>query len=297
MQDWKIIEVPFESGSDRRGSGLAPRWLIERCFGAVEHVKLDVEYNGKNGAEQYGVKNYERVLDISARLRDEVAAWREKREKVLVIGGDHAIALGSIAGVLEENENLGVIWFDAHGDVNTEATSPSMNAHGMPVAALMGLCESGLNDIVKVRLKPQNTFWVGVRDLDRGEVATVERLGIMDHVYSTELVHDMGMAAVMKDIKRKMEAQGVEAVHLSFDIDGMDPSIVWATGTRVENGLMPDDLEAFAKGLSKLPEMKSMDFVEYNPLLDDEKQTTGKWCVETLRKLIVKSEEQIVNNE
>jgi arginase len=288
MQDWKIIEVPFESGSDRRGSGLAPRWLTERCFGAVEHVKLDVEYNGKNGAEQYGVKNYECVLDISARLRDEVAAWREKREKVLVIGGDHAIALGSIAGVLEENENLGVIWFDAHGDVNTEATSPSMNAHGMPVAALLGECASRLNDIARTRLKKENIFWVGARDLDEGEWSTIERLGIMDYVYSTELVHDMGMAAVMKDIKRKMEAHGVEAVHLSFDIDGMDPSIVWATGTRVENGLMQEDLDAFINGLRELPEMRSMDFVEYNPLMDDDMHTTGKWCVETLKRLIEK---------
>lgn len=286
MCDWKIIEVPFESGSDRRGSGLAPRWLVEQCFSKVEHVELEVENKAENGAEQFGIKNFESVLDISARLPDEVGTWSEKGVKVLVIGGDHAIALGSIAGVLECNPNVGVIWFDAHGDVNTEATSPSKNAHGMPVAALLGECESRLNDIAWTRLKKENIFWVGARDLDAGEVATIERLGIMDHVYSTDRVHEMGMATVMEDIKRKMETQGVEAVHLSFDIDGMDPSIVWATGTRVENGLMQADLEAFIEGLRGLPEMKSMDFVEYNPLLDDEERTTGKWCVETLRKLI-----------
>ena len=179
-----------------------------------------------------------------------------------------------------------MIWFDAHGDVNTEATSPSANAHGMPVAALMGLCKSEINDIATTRLKPQNIFWVGARDLDSGESETIEKLGIMDNVYSTERVHEMGMASVMDEIRRKMESQGIKEVHLSFDIDGMDPSIVWATGTRVENGLRPDDLEAFAKGLSKLPEMKSMDFVEYNPLMDDEERTTGKWCEETLKRLV-----------
>ena len=289
MRDWKIIEVPFESGSDRIGSGVAPRWLTEQCFGKVGHVKLEVENNVENGKEQHGIKNFESVLDMSARLRDEVASWRETGENVLVVGGDHAIALGSIAGVLEENVNVGVIWFDAHGDVNTEMTSPSMNAHGMPVAALLGECESRLSDIARTRLRKENIFWVGARDLDAGEIATIERLGIADHVYSTECVHEMGMTAVMEDIKRKMEAQGVDAVHLSFDVDGMDPSIVWATGTRVENGLMPEDLDNFIVGLRELPEMKSMDFVEYNPLLDNEKRTTGKWCVETLRKLIVNS--------
>lgn len=287
MRDWEIIEVPFESGSDRRGSGMAPRWLVEQCFGNVEHVELEVENNAENEVGQCGIKNFDSVLDMSARLRDEVAAWRENGEKVLAIGGDHAIALGSVAGVLEENENVGVIWFDAHGDVNTEATSPSMNAHGMPVAALLGECESRLNDIAWTRLKKENIFWVGARDLDEGEVATIERLGIMDNVYSTERVHAMGMTAVMEDIKRKMVAQGVEALHLSFDVDGMDPSIVWATGTRVANGLLQEDLEAFVEGLRALPEMKSMDFVEYNPLLDDEERTTGKWCVETLGKLIL----------
>lgn len=290
MRDWKIIEVPFESGSDRRGSGLAPRWLVEQCFDATEHVELEVENNAENEVGQCGIKNFDSVLDMSARLRDEVAAWRENGEKVLVIGGDHAIALGSVAGVLECNPNVGVIWFDAHGDVNTEATSPSMNAHGMPVAALLGQCESRLNDIAWTRLKKENIFWVGARDLDKGEVATIERLGIMDHVYSTERVHAMGMEAVMEDIKRKMEAQGVKALHLSFDIDGMDPSIVWATGTRVEKGLTQEDLVAFIAGMQGLPEMKSMDFVEYNPLLDDEDRTTGRWCVETLRKLIVHNE-------
>ena len=223
--------------------------------------------------------------DMCSALRDEVARLMASGKRVLTIGGDHSIALGSIAGVLEQNANVGVIWFDAHGDINTEATSPSANAHGMPVAVLMGLCESGLNEIARVRLKPENIFWVGARDWDAGEKETIARLGIAENVYSTERVHEMGMAAVMEDIRRKMEVQGIESMHLSFDIDGMDPLIVWATGTRVENGLIQEDLEAFVEGLRRLPEMKSMDFVEYNPLMDDEKKRTGKWCVETLRRI------------
>ena len=289
MQDWKIICAPFQCGCDRDGGQWAPEWLVRNGIG-TENVSWFCEPQlPQEGTVEHGIRNYEQILNMSMRLRDEVTAWRKKGDKVLVIGGDHAIALGSVAGVLECNPNVGVIWFDAHGDVNTEATSPSMNAHGMPVAALLGECTSRLNDIARTRLKKENIFWVGARDLDEGEAATIKRLGIMDNVYSTERVHAMGMAAIMEDIKLKMAAQEVKALHLSFDVDGMDPSIVWATGTRVENGLMPDDLEAFAKGLSKLPEMKSMDLVEYNPLLDDEARTTGKWCVEILGKLIGKS--------
>ncbi len=281
-----IIEVPFECGCDREGASLEPRWVVKMSEYAHEDVLcLNVE-NDKTDNERFGVKNYETVIRTSTALRDAVSRLRAEGKRVLTIGGDHSIALGSIAGVLEHEASVGVIWFDAHGDINTEATSPSANAHGMPVAALMGLCESGLNEIARVRLKPENIFWVGARDLDAGETETIERLGIVDNVYSTERVHEMGMAAVMEDIRRKMEALGIDAVHLSFDIDGMDPSIVWATGTRVENGLMQEDLEAFIEGLRRLPEMKSMDFVEYNPLMDDEEKRTGKWCVETLKRIL-----------
>lgn len=286
---WTIVEVPFECGCDREGEAFAPKWLVEKC--GLTHKKvlsLDVQKISAN-EERFGVRNCETVMRTCSALRDMVSGLCAEGKRVLTIGGDHSIALGSVAGVLEHNPNVGVIWFDAHGDINTEATSPSANAHGMPVAALMGLCKSGINDIATTHLKPQNIFWVGARDLDPGEFETIKQLGIEDNVYSTERVHESGMEAVMEDIKRKMEKRGVEAIHLSFDVDGMDPLIVWATGTRVENGLMSEDLEAFIEGLHKLPEMKSMDFVEYNPLLDDEEKTTGKWCVETLMHLVEKN--------
>lgn len=286
-QDLAVVCAPFECGCSREGASLASKMLVDKCeLAHLANVECVDVQNDKQDKESYGVKNYAAVIQACSALRDEVARLMASGKRVLTIGGDHSIALGSIAGVLEQNANVGVIWFDAHGDINTEATSPSANAHGMPVAALMGLCESGLNEIACVRLKPENIFWVGARDLDAGEKETIERLGIADNVYSTERVHEMGMATVMEDISRKMETQGIEAVHLSFDIDGMDPSIVWATGTRVENGLKQEDLEAFVDGLRRLPEMKSMDFVEYNPLMDDEEKRTGKWCVEMMRKLL-----------
>lgn len=285
---WTIVKVPFECGCDRVGASLAPRWLEEKC-GSMHGEVLCLEVQrDKADKERFGVKNYEEVVSTCTALRDIVARLCTESKRVLTIGGDHSIALGSVSGVLEHDANIGVIWFDAHGDVNTEATSPSKNAHGMPVAALMGICTSGLNEIARVHLRAQNIFWVGARDLDAGEKETIERLGIADNVYSTERVYQMGMDVVIEEIRRKMDEQGIKAIHLSFDIDGMDPSIVWATGTRVEDGLLQEDLDVFIRNLQDLPPMKSLDFVEYNPLLDDAEHTTGKWCVKTLKQLIDK---------
>lgn len=235
--------------------------------------------------EPYGVHNYHKVLEVVSHLREEIVGHTSKQEPIVMYGGDHSLALGSIAGVLTHEPNVGVIWFDAHTDINTEASSPSGNAHGMPVAALMGLCQSALNEVAPVRLKPQNIFWVGARDIDPGEEQILRQLGIYDHVYSTNDVHRLGMKAVMDDIRQRMAAQEIPALHLSFDIDGMDPSIVAATGTKVPNGLTQEDLDVFIQSLSSLPPMHTMDFVEYNPLMDDAQQTTGKWCKETLEKL------------
>lgn len=283
-----VINVPFQCGCDREGGSLAPQWLFnngtEKFTDIVKWLSAPIQY--VEGSYINGVRNHDKVVNICNKLRDVVVENRVQGRRVLTIGGDHAIALGSIAGVLTVNPNVGVIWFDAHGDVNTEVTSPSANAHGMPLAALFGLCKSGLDSVVSVYLIPQNTFWIGARDLDPGEIEIIEQLGIADNVYSTERIHEMGMTAVMDDINKKMKLQNVTATHLSFDIDGMDPNIVCATGTKVDNGLLQKELDEFIECMGNLPRMESMDFVEYNPLLDDENYSTGKWCVEILRRLI-----------
>lgn len=293
MNGITIINAPFQSGNDRAGGGLAPEWLLRNGISAYADqppVWVPMSPTSDNEvAPRFGIKNYDNVVEMARNLRDEVAMHYGAGERIIItLGGDHTIALGTVASILQNEPNVGVIWFDAHGDVNTEATSPSMNAHGMPVAALLGICQSGINDIATTHLKPQNIFWVGARDLDPGEKEILTELGIMDNVYTTEQIHRVGMTTVMVDIRQKMEKLNVPALHLSFDIDGMDPSVVWATGTRVEDGLLQEDLDMFIQYLPYLPPMRSLDFVEYNPTLDDAGYTTGKWCVETLRRLIEK---------
>lgn len=289
MTKYQYISVPFRSGCNREGAQKAPAALCELLGidkAQMQWLRLESEDLPLLDESCLGVKNYDAVVVMALRLRDMVAQTIKEGRRILTIGGDHSLALGSIAGVLQQEPNVGVIWFDAHTDINTEASSPSGNAHGMPVAALMGLCQSALNEVAPVRLKLQNIFWVGARDIDSGEEKILRQLGIYDHVYTTADVHRLGMAAVMDDIRQRMAAQQIPALHLSFDIDGMDPSIVAATGTKVPNGLTQEDLDTFIAALPNLPPMHSMDFVEYNPAMDDEEQTTGKWCKETLKKLI-----------
>lgn len=291
MKPIRFIGVPIQCGCDRPGGEQAPNAFRKMCEEIVAEDYGDMPIPLPNEADKYAVSKQVKFLDIvvsaTACLRGLVHDTHQQGMFPLIVGGDHSLALGSVAGSLLHDNNVGVIWFDAHGDINTEATSPSANAHGMPVAALMGLCSTALNEIAPVRLKPQNIFWVGARDLDTGEVDIINRLGISDNVYSADKVHQMGMAAVMQEITNKMRERKITNLHLSFDIDGMDPSIVAATGTKVPNGLTQEDFEQLAQGLrDSTISLMAMDFVEYNPLLDDAQQTTGKWCKDTLQRLI-----------
>lgn len=268
MTKIQYTSVPSCVGASREGTQEAPRILCQLL-----------------GVESACEINFPTVVEICRVLRDTVSQTNTQTLPI-ILGGDHSIALGSVAGSLLRDANVGVVWFDAHGDINTERTSPTGNIHGMPVAALMGLCESAINEIATVRLQPQNMFWVGARDLDPGEKETIQRLGIEDHVYSTEYIHRVGMKAVMQDIANKMQARGINHWHLSFDIDGMDPILVPATGVPVPKGMTMADLEAFIQSLAIMPELSAMDFVEYNPMMDDAGQSTGHWCAEILKKLI-----------
>lgn len=284
-KDIQIIGVPFRSGANRDGAQYAPKWLMAHIGVPADNMlRFSSEDTPLTDETVAGIKNYDAVLQMCDTVKTHVAEAVGNGKKVVTIGGDHSIAMGSIAGVLEKYPNVGVIWFDAHTDINTEATSPSGNAHGMPLAALMGLCKSGINNQDHL-LNPKNVYWVGARSIDTGEWETIKRLGIEDHVFTAERVHEIGMEAVMNQIRIFFAESGVEQWHLSFDVDGMDPLIVPATGTPVEMGLNEIDLDVFVEELTDMPQLVSLDFVEYNPLIDDVSYTVGKWCVRTIKKI------------
>lgn len=279
--------MPLWYGSDKRGSEQAPNLLCDaitkqRIIDSIEPI-MPLTTTDKYAIHSTA-KYLREIIDVNKRLAEAVNSKLQLGNRVLTIGGDHSLGLGSVAGSLQFDENVALIWFDAHGDMNTEQTSPTGNVHGMPVAALMGLCDSALNDVAKVNIKPQNIFWIGARDLDEGERQLVSQFNL--NVYSTEDIHVHGMQRVMNEVVQKMQKQGVEHVHLSFDIDAMDPTIVAATGCLVPNGLNNTDFDIFVQSIASLQQhIIALDFVEYNPLLDDSQQTSLGWCCHALKQL------------
>ena len=289
------IGVPLAQGADKKGVEESPDFF--RNQGVVSMLQniagcydLGNVHSSIIAEEKYvansDVKYLNTVIDVTTQLRDKVFSVIKQGYFPLIIGGDHSLSVGSGAGAALASDNVGVIWFDAHGDFNTEETSPSGNLHGMPCAALMGWCTSSLNNVATKHIPHQNFFWIGARDLDEGELHMLEEKNLQ--VYSSKFVREKGMSAVIEDIIQKMEARNINKIHLSIDIDGMDPHIICGTGTRVENGMWNSDFYTFIDCIFETKKVQSVDFVEYNHLLDDDDQTTAKWCTEALHYLAVK---------
>src|SRR5699024_2223586 len=190
----------------------------------------------------------------------------------LVLGGDHSIAIGSLAGVSRHYENLGVIWYDAHGDINTPETSPSGNIHGMPLAASLGLGHKKLTSILDERPKinPENVVLIGIRDLDEGEKELLRRLKIK--VYTMHEIDRLGMPQVIKETIDYLKKR-TDGVHLSFDLDGINPSEAPGVGTPVIGGVSYRESHLALEMLAEADIITSAEFVEVNPMLDDKSKT------------------------
>lgn len=182
----------------------------------------------------------------------------------LTLGGDHSISLGSVHGLLKTHSDLGVLWVDAHGDINTPESSLSGNFHGMPVAGLLGEIKnwSGF-EWLQQKLKPQKIAYIGLRDLDPSEEALIDKLGIQ--VYSMQMIRELGIEHVMKMALHSIDPAGRSPLHLSFDVDSVDPIFAPATGVPVPYGLTPYDVSEISTALVKTNRLVSMDIVEFNP--------------------------------
>ena len=238
-----VIGVPLNLGCDREG---------------VERV-ADKFARGRS------LKYLDAIVEVNNNLAELVYDTLRGGAFPLVIGGDHSLGLGSASGVGKSFDDFGIIWLDAHGDINTSETSPSGNIHGMPLSALMGMPGNKVN--------PQNVFLVGTRSLDEGEQALIEREQLS--VYTMDMIHLKGIGFVAEDIKRKLKERKIRNVHFSIDVDSIDPRFAPGTGTRVCEGLMPDEFKDFVEHILFTNLIKSMDLVELNPELDVNDQTTN----------------------
>ena len=201
-------------------------------------------------------------------LFDRVVHAIDKEDFALVLGGDHSLSIGSLSALLGLYPDLKVLWVDAHGDMNTPKTSPTGSLHGMPLAAMMGWFRLNAQEGMEwftPRLKPENLALIGVRDLDPGERNFIREHNIT--AVSAEEVHDRGMTEVVEDVLETVDPQKDSPIHLSFDIDSVDPAWAKATGIWVPNGLTLEHVKELGAALAKTKRVVSTELVELNPLI------------------------------
>lgn len=277
-----IIGVPTDYGQTRRGVDMGPSAIryagvVERleAIGHVVHDQGDIRVSQKQEGIMVDKQllNLEEVIDVSTSLANSVSKSVEQKAFPLVLGGDHSIAIGTLAGLGEHYENLGVIWFDAHADLNTPETTPSGNIHGMPLAVSIGL---GHERLVKIRnnvpkIKPENVIIIGARSVDPGERELINQQGIK--VYTMHEVDRLGMTRVMEDALVYLRARDIDGLHLSLDLDGLDPLYTPGVGTPVPGGITYRESHLAMEMLQESGMLTSAEFVEVNPILDEKNRT------------------------
>lgn len=279
MKNIDIIGVPSTFGQRKLGVNLGPDAI--RYAGLqdrLENIGLNVSDRGnidvptidlkKFNSEQEGLKNYDEIVQVSNTLSDKVDQTISNNSFPLVIGGDHSIAVGSISGISKHYSNLGVIWYDAHGDLNIPDESPSGNIHGMPLRILLGEGPSelvNLNDF-QPKLKPENVVLIGMRDLDKGERHYIKEQNIK--TYTMADIDKLGIESVINESVQYLKNRNVDGLHLSLDVDALDPTETPGTGTRVLGGLSYRESHFALELLHESKMITSMDLVEVNPLID-----------------------------
>ena len=290
--DINLIGVPLFYGCDRHGVENGPNVL--RQNGMVElfekqghkvfdfgnlYIKEETEFN-KFEADTT-MKYLSHIIETNENLAESVHAAQQAGALPLVVGGDHALGFGTVAGSAKSfGEDYGVIWVDAHGDINTEASSPSGNTHGMPLGASMGYGTQSVKDIYfeGVKVKPSNVILIAQRDLDEGEVELIKDQNIK--MWDGPSIRTRGIEITVKEVLAAIEKSGINNFHLSFDIDAMDSLLVPGTGTPVSEGTTVEETKYLLESLIATGKIKGFDFAEFNPGLEDE--ITTKNCLEVL---------------
>ena len=276
-----IIGVPLDLGADRRGVDMGPtairyaglrERLEELGYEVHDQGNIIVPTSEASPVEGERLKYLDEIARVNTELCHSVEREMEKGRFPIVSGGDHSIAIGTIAGVLQRQKKLGLIWFDAHGDSNTVETTPSGNIHGMSVAVCLGRGHERLTSIggTDAVLNPQNIVMIGIRDLDPGERRLLKELGIT--VYTMREIDTQGMAKVMEEAIR-IASDGTDGVHVSFDMDAMDPLHAPGVGTPVVGGLTYRESHLSMQLLCAANIVTSAEFVEVNTVLDHKNQT------------------------
>lgn len=288
----------MDLGGGRRGVDMGPSAIriagVTEKLRALGHTVIDGGDIAIKTQEQLRIrderakylKEIVRGVTILARRVERVM---ESGQVPLVLGGDHSIAVGSISGTSSycrrKKWKLGVLWVDAHGDINTPQTSQTGNIHGMPLAALTGL---GPRELTTVqgdfrKLDPARVVLIAVRELDKGDKENIRKTGV--HVLTMEDIDKEGVSIVVGEALRKL--RDVDCLHVSFDLDAVDPTIAPGVGTPVRGGLDYREAHLIMETLNESGRLTSMDVVEINPILDTKNQS-AEFAVELIESALGK---------
>ncbi|MEG0180633.1 MAG: arginase [Peptostreptococcaceae bacterium] len=275
-----IIGVPTFYGCDKLGPQFGPDKLREKQviskIKKYSHNVFDLgniyvkKVNEENKfSSNPNMKYFDELVEINTNLAHIVNCSLTSNCFPFIIGGDHSIALGSISGVSKFfKKNFAIVWFDAHGDINTFETSDSKNVHGMPLASLMGYGDSTLKNLYfnDTKIAEDNVYHIGGRDIDPGEKEFIQNTDM--NMYYPDDLKTKGLDSIIDDILNSVHNKNIDAIHISFDLDFIDSQYVPGTGTRVSNGFTVDESKHLLTKLAKSGLVKSMDLVELNPNLD-----------------------------
>ena len=252
------IGVELKQGCTVEGADLAIQALKEAG------IHFDVTLSVTENSEEYprNLLHLPQVVELNKRIQTEVKKVKQEGLFPLVFGGDHALAIGSISAIA--TSNTGVLWVDAHGDCNTERTTPSGRIHGMPLAVLQGDGYSELTALVQTPIAAENIVLFGIRSLDPEEEQYIQDKKIK--MYTMEQIRKMGFEVALNDAMAYLRDRDV---HFSFDLDSIDPRECKGVNTPVAGGLSKNEAYEMIKTSFEKLRVTSMDVVEYNPLFDE----------------------------
>ena len=273
----RVLGAPIDYGTSRRGVDMGPSAIrYAGLTAAIEGAGRPCEDAGDLAAPNAAAEDpgdpdaryLGAVESVTTDLADRVAdALLDSRP--VVLGGDHSVAIGSLAGSARD-ATVGVVWFDAHGDLNDPGTTPTGNVHGMPLAAALGIGEFADTDWARAPgLAPENVALVGLRDVDAGERARIDDLPVA--AFTMSEIDERGIAAVVDDALAAATS-GTDGVHVSLDLDWLDPTHAPGVGTPVRGGVTYREAHAAMERVAG-DALRSLDLVEVNPILDSHNQT------------------------
>lgn len=291
-----IIGVPLGFGAGQTGSELgvnAMRLSKIRGKSLADHVRnlgYEVSDHGDavivqpdNDGDEGNPKHLAEMIASSRNIIDVINHILQNDEIPIILGGDHAIAIPTFSAISahhrSKGEELGLIWFDAHADINTPETSPSGNIHGMPLAVLLGHGNEELTGLCSFgrKLNPKYLAHIGARDIDEGERSQIEKLGLRQNFFTMSDIDRRGMGACVADaIAIASQASGGFAV--TFDVDGIDPRFAPGSGTLVRGGATYREAHLTLEMIAAHGGMRSFEIVEVNPLLDHSNITVELAC-------------------